>query len=62
MSVVGEAIGAAIGTILFWSAFVGLTLLVCAAVDLGRGIRRIRRRRRGLELEKHTHSWEWPPL
>lgn len=59
MPILGEAIGAAIGTIIFWSAFAGLTLIVCGIADLAKGIRR---RRRGRELEQHTHRWDWPPL
>lgn len=59
MSFLSEAAGAAIGTIIFWVAFCGLTLLVCAAASIGK---RIRRRRRSLELERHLHGWGWPPL
>lgn len=62
MTVTGEAIGAVIGTIIFWAVFCGLTLLTCAAVDVSRKLRRIRRRRRNLELQKHLQGWEWPPL
>jgi hypothetical protein len=57
MSFMGEATGAAIGTIIFWTAFCGLTLTVCGIASL---TERIRKRRRRLELERHLHNW--PPL
>jgi hypothetical protein len=59
MSFMGEATGAAIGTIIFWAAFCGLTLTVCGIASI---TARIRKRRRRLELERHLHGWNWPPL
>jgi hypothetical protein len=59
MSFVGEATGAAIGTIIFWAVFCGLTLGICGIVNLGA---RLRNRHRRRELDRYLHGWDWPPL